>query len=162
MLVSQHYPIKDWTNFEFSIAREEEKKRKEEFILPVRLDDTKIPGLPSDKAYLDFKKEGINGVVNCLFQKVKSAKSEKIPAHIFRKAYEEWKIEGFLPGDNKTNYFLENISEIKLDVDTCEFLLRSSTGYHPDLREKLSSIDKQVLFDASRRMLDKKEDYYTK
>ena len=40
VLISKYYPIKDWTDFEFSIARGEAKKRKEEFILPVRLDDT--------------------------------------------------------------------------------------------------------------------------
>ena len=94
VLISRHYPVKDWANFEFSIARAEEKKRKEDFILPVRLDNTEIPGLPSDKAYLDFKKEGLNGVVDSLVQKVKTAASEKVPDQIFRAAYEEWKMQG--------------------------------------------------------------------
>ena len=163
VLVSRYYPVKDWANFEFSIARAEEKKRKDEFILPVRLDNTKIHGLPSDKAYLDFKKEGLSGVVNCLVQKVKTSASEKIPKHIFREAYEEWKIHGFLPGDTKVDYFLENLSEIKLDIDTCEFLLHSiaRTRYRPNLKEKIKVIDKETLFNAATRLLEKGNEYST-
>jgi hypothetical protein len=157
VLISRHYPIKDWANFEFSIARAEEKKRKDDFILPVRLDNTKISGLPSDKAYLDFKKEGLNGVINCLVQKVKTAASEKIPDLIFREAYEEWTIHGFLPGETKVNYFLENLSNIKFNVDTTEFLLRSLTDYHPNLKEKIKEIDKDIMFTAATRLLGKDE-----
>lgn len=160
VLVSRHYSVKDWANFEFSIARAEEKKREEEFILPVRLDDTEIPGLPSDKAYLDFKKEGVEGIVNCLVQKVKIATSRKTPEQIFREAYEEWMIDGFLPGEAKVRYFLENLSGIRLNIDTCEFLLRSLTGYYPNLKEKLKEIDKDIIFKASLRLLRKKNKYY--
>lgn len=162
VLISRHYPVKDWANFEFSIARAEEKKRKEEFILPVRLDSTKMPGLPSDKAYLDFKKEGLNGVVNCLVQKVKTAVSEKTPEQIFREAYEEWKIDGFLPGETKANYFLEKHSEIKLDIDTCEFLLRSLPIYHPNLQDKIKEIDENTIFNASLRLLGKENKHYVR
>jgi hypothetical protein len=162
VLISRHYPVKDWTDFEFSIAKAEENKRKVEFILPVRLDGTKFVGLPADKAYLDLKKEGLDGIVDCLVKKVKVATSQKIPEQVFREAYQEWKIEGFLPGDAKVRYFLDSIKKIPLDIDTCEFLFRSITSYYQDLKEKLGTIDKQVSFDASRRMLDKKENNYTK
>jgi hypothetical protein len=161
VLVSHYYPVKDWANFEFSIARAEEEKRKDEFILPVRLDDTKILGLPSDKAYLDFKKEGLDGVVDCLVQKVKTAASEKIPEQIFREAYEEWKIDRFLPGETKVDYFLENLSEITLNIDTCEFLLRSLTGYYPNLQEKIKEINGDTLFNAAIRLLGKGNKSYT-
>ncbi|HUV03161.1 MAG TPA: TIR domain-containing protein [Desulfobacteria bacterium] len=160
VLISRHYPVKDWANFEFSIARAEEKKRKNDFILPVRLDNTKIPGLPSDKAYLDFKKEGLNGVIKSLIQKVKTAASEKDPEQIFREAYEEWKIHGFLPGETKVSYFLENINAIKLDVDTTEFLLRSLSGYFVSLKEKIKEVDKDIIFNAAIRLLGKEERYY--
>lgn len=43
--ISKYYPQKDWTNFEFEIARDEARRRKEDFILPVRLDNTIIQGL---------------------------------------------------------------------------------------------------------------------
>lgn len=162
VFISRHYPVKDWTDFEFSIAKEEENKRKSEFILPVILDETKFAGLASDKAYLDWNVDGIDKIADCLVEKVMATTSKRRPEQVFREAYREWKIEGYGPGGKKVKYFLDNVQEISLDVDTCEFLLRSLTGYYHDVREKLNSIDKQILFDASRRMLDKKENYYTR
>lgn len=162
LLISRHYPVKDWTDFEFAIAKEEESKRKNEFILPVRFDETKLPGLHSDKAYLDLNKEGLDGIADCLVEKVKAGTSQKSPEETFREAYQEWKVEEFLPGETKVKYFLDNIKEISFDVDTCEFLLRSITGYHKDLKEKMSNINKQILFDASTRLLGKNEGHYIK
>ncbi|MHA2474771.1 MAG: TIR domain-containing protein [Promethearchaeota archaeon] len=69
-LVSKHFPVKDWTNFEFSIARDEAKARKSEFILPIRLDNTKIFGLQDDIAYIDYSKEGIDGIVEIFVSKL--------------------------------------------------------------------------------------------
>lgn len=65
-LISQYYPVKDWTNFEFSIARDEAKTRKTEFILPVRLDNTGIYGLKDNIAYIDYNIEKIDGIVQKL------------------------------------------------------------------------------------------------
>lgn len=62
-LISKYYPIKDWTDLEFSFARRESQKRKEEFILPIKLDDTKILGIHEDVGHLDYNKEGIDGIV---------------------------------------------------------------------------------------------------
>jgi tetratricopeptide (TPR) repeat protein len=70
-LISKYYRIKDGSNFEFSIAMEEAKKRRTEFILPVRLDDTKILGLPYYIGYLDFNKERIDVIVKCISEKLK-------------------------------------------------------------------------------------------
>lgn len=69
-LISRHYAIKDWTDFEFTIAQEEARRRKHEFILPVRLDDTVLVGLRSDVAYLDFRREGVDGVVSTVLKKL--------------------------------------------------------------------------------------------
>ena len=95
VLISHHYPVKDWTDFEFSIAKEEENKRDGEFILPMRLDETKLVGLPSDKAYLDFNREGLDAIVDCFVEKIKILTSQKSPKKVFREAYQEWKIEKF-------------------------------------------------------------------
>ena len=69
-LISKYYPIKDWTDFEFSIMRKEAKKRETEFILPLRLDDTKMLGIHEDIGYLDYRKEGIDGIVDCFSKKL--------------------------------------------------------------------------------------------
>ncbi|WP_340817954.1 TIR domain-containing protein [Methanolobus sp. WCC4] len=61
--ISKHYPKKDWTNFEFSVAAAEAKKRDSEFILPIRIDNTSIVGIPDSIGYLDYNKEGKDGIV---------------------------------------------------------------------------------------------------
>jgi len=70
VFVSKEYSIKDWTNFEFTIARDAAKTKKTEFILPVRLDNALFVGLPSNIAYLDFTIEGIEGIVNAVVSKI--------------------------------------------------------------------------------------------
>ena len=70
ILISEYYPVKDWTDFELSIARGEAKEREVEFILPVKLDDTKILGIHEDVMYLDFREEGVDGIVTCLLEKL--------------------------------------------------------------------------------------------
>ncbi len=69
-LISGHYAIKDWTDYEFTIARQEALVRGHEFILPVRLDDTPLAGLKSTIAYLDLKHEGVDGVVANVLEKL--------------------------------------------------------------------------------------------
>lgn len=68
--ISEHYPNKDWTNFEFAVAHAESKKRDSEFILPVRLDDTPIVGVQNSVAYLDYNTEGKYGIVNAILSKM--------------------------------------------------------------------------------------------
>lgn len=70
VLISKYYPVKDWTDFEFSIMRAEAEKRQIEFILPVKLDETRIGGIKDDVAYLDYQREGIDGIVKCLLGKL--------------------------------------------------------------------------------------------
>jgi len=58
--------------------RDEAKRRKSEFILPVKLDDTKMIGIRESIAYLDYRKEGINGIVDCLLKKLFSTTSDQL------------------------------------------------------------------------------------
>jgi len=76
LLISKYYPIKEWTDFEFSIMRDEAKRRKNEFILPIKLDDTKMIGISESIAYLDYRKEGIDGIVDCLLKKLSQELSD--------------------------------------------------------------------------------------
>ncbi len=71
VLISKEYQIKDWTNFELKIAREEAKIRSYEFILPVKLDDTPILGIHDDIGYVDYRESGLKGTVNLLLEKLK-------------------------------------------------------------------------------------------
>lgn len=78
VLMSEYYPVKDWTGFEFSIIRKEAEKRKTEFILPVKLDDTRMEGIKEDVAYLNYQNEGIDGIVTCLLKKLARSLEEEL------------------------------------------------------------------------------------
>ncbi len=71
ILISKDYPNKDWTNFEISIARDEAKRRSEEFILPLRLDDTKIIGIHDDICFLDLREKTIEETAEIIIQKLR-------------------------------------------------------------------------------------------
>lgn len=70
VLISQYYPIKDWTDYEFSIILAESKKRNHDFILPVKIDDTKIVGIHEDVFYLSLEEYGIEGIVQSFLEKM--------------------------------------------------------------------------------------------
>ena len=54
MFLSRHYAEKLWTNHEREAAQARAFQENEEYILPVRLDNTKIPGLLPTVAYLSW------------------------------------------------------------------------------------------------------------
>ncbi len=74
VLISKYYGLKDWTNLELKIAREEAKVREDEFIIPIRLDDAIILGIHDDIGFIDYNKKGLDGTVKILLEKLKGAK----------------------------------------------------------------------------------------
>jgi hypothetical protein len=76
MLVSAAYAAKIWTTHERRSAQARALVEKSEYILPVRLDDTEIPGLPSTVGYLRFKDHGVQGVCALLLEKLQGARSD--------------------------------------------------------------------------------------
>ena len=70
IFISKNYEMKEWTNFEFEIARDEAELRKEEFILPVRLDDTLLHGIKRTIGYINFRSEGIFETISILLKKI--------------------------------------------------------------------------------------------
>lgn len=55
MFISRHYVEKRWTSHERASAQERALQENLEYILPVRFDDTRVPGLPSTVAYLSLE-----------------------------------------------------------------------------------------------------------
>jgi len=70
VLISEHYVKKNWTKHELKSAQERAFKENKEYILPVRLDDTKVPGILSSVGYLDFRAMGFDGIINTTLQKL--------------------------------------------------------------------------------------------
>ena len=69
-VISSHYARKDLPQFEWDVARQEQTKRAREFILPLRLDDTKMVGLRGDVVYLDLRVDPIDTVVGVCMRKL--------------------------------------------------------------------------------------------
>jgi len=55
MFVSQHYAAKVWTTHERRNAQARALSERQEYILPVRLDDTELPGLAETIVYEDLR-----------------------------------------------------------------------------------------------------------
>ena len=55
MFVSRHYAEKAWPNHERQFALARALKGEKERVLPVRMDNTEIPGLPPTIGYLDVR-----------------------------------------------------------------------------------------------------------
>lgn len=78
MFLSKHYARNWWPNHERESAQARafiEKNR--EYILPIRLDDTKIPGLLMTVGYLDLRSMTIQQVYHVLEQKLAGAKTQE-------------------------------------------------------------------------------------
>ena len=71
MLVSDSYATKAWTTHERRNAQARALEQKGEYILPVRFDNTRIPGLPSTIGYIRFQEHGAEGVCRLLCQRLR-------------------------------------------------------------------------------------------
>jgi TIR domain len=70
VFVSKEYAEKMWTVHERHSAQERVLlDRKSDYLLPIKVDDTKLPGLPATIAYLDLK-EGIPSIANLFVRKL--------------------------------------------------------------------------------------------
>ena len=70
--ISKSYVQKDWTQFEFDTAKREQKKRRSEFILPVRLDDSRLLGLPDQVVTIDARERTIAQIARLVIEKCRS------------------------------------------------------------------------------------------
>lgn len=70
MIISVHYAQKLWTNHERRSAQTRAFKEQEEYILPVRLDDSAIPGIHDTVGYIDLRTTPIERLVELLQKKL--------------------------------------------------------------------------------------------
>ncbi|MFX1568995.1 MAG: TIR domain-containing protein [Promethearchaeota archaeon] len=111
IFLSKYYLHKDWTNFEYEIARDEARRRKEVFILPVRLDYTIFHGLKRTIGFIDFQKEKTNGTIRLLLEKINLPYNVKL-----RKIKEIKEIENqYILIDNNDSQIKEIEDKIKAE-----------------------------------------------
>lgn len=72
MLLSQYYNAKRWTKLEREAAQARVFSQDREYLLPIRLDDSRVPGILPTIGYLEWEKEGLDEIVRCILQKLKN------------------------------------------------------------------------------------------
>jgi hypothetical protein len=70
IVVSAHYATKPWTNHERRFAIQRALTDKTDYILPIRLDDTELPGWPPTVAYLDARTMPVPEIVSTALAKL--------------------------------------------------------------------------------------------
>ncbi|WP_346136145.1 toll/interleukin-1 receptor domain-containing protein [Lentzea roselyniae] len=70
MFASKHYVAKKWTNVERQAAQARALEEAGEYLLPIRLDETEVPGLPSTVAYLDLRRHSVEEIAQTFVQKL--------------------------------------------------------------------------------------------
>jgi hypothetical protein len=70
MFVSRHYAEKSWTTHERRSALATAITQQSPYILPVRLDDTQLPGLLPTVGYVDARRVGAQGVIDSINAKL--------------------------------------------------------------------------------------------
>src|SRR5260221_6924806 len=81
IFISQHYSTKLWTSHERKAAQARAFKEQQAYILPIRLDETEIPGLLPTIAYLSWHQETVDSVARIILEKLGNAP---------RKSKEQW------------------------------------------------------------------------
>jgi Uncharacterized protein containing a TIR (Toll-Interleukin 1-resistance) domain len=78
IFISENYVKKAWTKHELRSAQARAFQQNSEYILPIKLDDTELPGLPSTIAYIDLRNTSIEEIVNSLSEKIGVAKRPNV------------------------------------------------------------------------------------
>ena len=131
MLISEYYPKKPWTNLERRSAQARALRQPEEYILPVRLDDTEVPGFPSSVSYLDLRHQSVEEVADQVVKKLGkhinrerkdvvpasevSTRRYNIPLPQVEKSYTQLDKDRFIEGafNEMRDYFLQALSDLK-------------------------------------------------
>jgi hypothetical protein len=70
IFLSNHYPEKDWTNFEFEIGKNARSKRTGSYLLPVLIDDVTVVGLSSNVGHIDLRRCTVEQLAESMIEKI--------------------------------------------------------------------------------------------
>lgn len=117
IFASAAYAAKIWPRHELKQAQARAIKEHQEYILPVRMDDTEIPGLNATVGYIDMRKHSVKALRDLIIQKVygPEVEDEDLPELTWRGDRVEFRgtmVASFWPAklaqaQLKTTYFVE-------------------------------------------------------
>jgi hypothetical protein len=104
VLISAAYNARAFTGVERRAALDRMIRERGEYLLPVKVDDTWIEGLPTSTAFLDLRIHSVLGVCKELVRKIRgSAEKLKVPQAVAVPRVPS----GDIPGDVLASYLLE-------------------------------------------------------
>ncbi|MGH8429362.1 MAG: toll/interleukin-1 receptor domain-containing protein, partial [Solimonas sp.] len=77
MFISANYAKKLWTKHELEAAQARAFRESREYILPIRLDDTTVPGIEDKIGYVDLRKTSYEDIVRLLEEKFRKSPGDK-------------------------------------------------------------------------------------
>lgn len=90
VLISKYYPQKKWpSNIELPAVRDRSFQQDGDYILPILLDDTSIPGLPSTIGCLDLRNTSVENIAGDIARKVllERYKLAKTSKNVFKRFF---------------------------------------------------------------------------
>ncbi len=96
MFLSEHYARKLWTKHERQSAQARALEENKEYILPIRLDDTEIPGILGTLGYLDLRSMSIEEIYQILAEKLSGSTSQITPTEILNSTAVESNLSEFV------------------------------------------------------------------
>ncbi|WP_445166793.1 TIR domain-containing protein [Mycolicibacterium sp. Dal123E01] len=82
MFISKHYAEKEWPRAEKRSALARALTERNEYVLPIRIDETELTGMPPSVMYIDAVREGIEGISNGILHKIaKQRAGSEVPYH---------------------------------------------------------------------------------
>jgi len=79
LFISQHYSLHQWTKTERNSAQQRALRDAQEYILPLRLDDTDVPGINETAGYRDLRQHTLENVAGFLMQKLEESRDRSGP-----------------------------------------------------------------------------------
>ena len=79
MLISQHYPLKAWTQTERTAAQEHALRDADEYIIPLQVDETQVPGVTEANSYRALGQGSLEDTVSFLEEKLTTSKVQTTP-----------------------------------------------------------------------------------
>ena len=89
IFLSKHYAQKLWAKHELQNAQARAFQENQEYILPIRIDDTEIPGILPTVGYLDLDPTNIEGIYQALVEKLSGTTSQSVSTDISTSATAE-------------------------------------------------------------------------
>ncbi|QKE10632.1 toll/interleukin-1 receptor domain-containing protein [Bacillus cereus] len=78
VFISKDYLKKKWTRHELESAQARAFIQDNEYILPIKLDDTVLPGIPETIGYIDYREKALHDIVTLIIKKIPGAVNQLV------------------------------------------------------------------------------------